>query len=119
MKRAILIVAVILTQTIVYAQTSSSVSNSVLSGRATTNYSTTNTSETGSFASTNQSDTFYSLQELDRHLQTLQTEVEQTLPLLTAFNTSYAATNSSGGAAQTLGDLLGKVFSRKHNQTDG
>src|SRR5262249_26056496 len=58
---------------------------------------------------TNQSGTVYSLGELDQQLRDLQAAVERALPPLTAFNTTYAATNSSGGAAGALGDLL-RVF---------
>jgi hypothetical protein len=71
--------------------------------------STTNRSAAGVLSFTNQSGTVYSLDELDQQLRNLQTTVERTLPLLTAFNTTYP-TNSSGGTAGALGDLLGRVF---------
>jgi hypothetical protein len=63
----------------------------------------------------------FSLNQLAEQLGALKTKVEQTLPVLSAFNTHFA-TNTPGAAqsqelATAIGSVLGRALGRNSNQT--
>ncbi len=86
---------------------------------------TSNTSSAGAILATNQSGQFISASEMTTQLASLRTAVEQTLPVLSAFNSGFATSQSGTLSSQELStgisNLLASALGRgsNHNAAAG
>ena len=76
----------------------------------------TNHFSLGNLSFTNRSGTAYSADQLAAQLQNLRNAVDQTLPVLTAFNETFSNVDSAKTLSGTLSGLLSGVLNRSANQ---
>src|SRR5215207_4165682 len=115
MKRILFLVLSVLSTVTIVAQTSPNPSSdSVISAPRP---SPAKESDLGAanLTFTNQSGGTFSVADLESQLRKLQASVEQTLPMVVAYNSSFG---SGTGAAEAIGGVLSKVLSRGEKKAD-
>ncbi|HYG33374.1 MAG TPA: hypothetical protein VEC99_01240 [Clostridia bacterium] len=80
---------------------------------------TTNELGAGSLTFTNQAGTTISVTELNNQLKTLRSVIDQTLPMLEAFNTNFAPMASGNLSIQSIAGILSRVLSGNTNNPAG
>jgi hypothetical protein len=97
---------------------SAQVGSDVISQPATRANSSTNEAGIGGLNFTNRSGTSYTVNELATQLRNLRSDVDQVLPILTAFNESFSG--SSVNSTQSIGGAISGILSGalKHNSAD-
>jgi hypothetical protein len=116
MKRTLfLLVASLTCHYAVTAQTSTSSPTDAVISSPRTSSNESNALGPATLSFTNQSGVAYSVADLEGVLRNLQSHIDQTLPILSAFNTNFGSA-SGGSAAEALGGVLSKVLSKNRGQ---
>jgi hypothetical protein len=104
--------------TTVLAQTATNSAVAPSGGSATNQVISSGPLSASNITITNQTGATFSVTDLARQLQTLKASVEQTLPMLTAFNNRFSPANTSSGS-QGLAGTISRLFSGGKNNAQG